>query len=761
MSQGSTVATSGYDEERTIDFEELIVDAQNKDLSDIEDLSSTDIADVWWRVSQMVAQNLVNGKGTRVPELGLFTLSHRKGTTGGASSSSAPAFVLSPAFAARNEIRTVNRFLEGNIPVTSLGLARLAAATGLDKVQIEACIKEVVKVLEERVQPEYSQGIALEFPGIGRLSIRRGKVRFRFYSNFEEQPQVLQGRPPKGWTLSSRPYTAGEAINRPPTAADVATLPRLATPLLLPSPSFTKRHGPAQGSVGTQRISWQAQLNSNGYLGIIDPMNEPATVVRDGTNTSQLRSGAAKPPELPPLAEDEQREILNARVRNLEVTAKADTDSCDGPGRIAASTTTLIRHKHTNAPRPEDMPSRHRRDRKDAFATQTIGALSAARPATSGARPLREETQLFDPHRVRTRRGPATTCSRCQGNGVCYVCFQLRQPLPDPGYHRRVVDEEKALDRRLTQLAQKREDKARSIQKLLDDAKQDASRMTATLNYTAHVNKPPSEFDPAVYDTEPKMDVMHHRPQTSHGDIRRQRMGNAAAVASQINAARTQRRIEQAQQRAVEVAVLEATQRDNERLAAAREARFRHGQAAYHRELDMQAAERRAALDAGAAHDDALAVASQPFKQAVPDEDYVAKQRAQKRNDTMHNIMQEQQRQEYAISQRAAQLSEGQRLLQRAKADYMDELAHAAAESHVIHSELNRDLKTLSDAKRVRDAKSAQYRKSGAKLTLLEQTDYIERMRHVEPPPAGAVSFVGKSSNLQGGQFMKGTRVLA
>ena len=38
----------------------------------------TDVADVWWRVSQLIAQNLVAKKGTRVPNLGTFTLIEKK-----------------------------------------------------------------------------------------------------------------------------------------------------------------------------------------------------------------------------------------------------------------------------------------------------------------------------------------------------------------------------------------------------------------------------------------------------------------------------------------------------------------------------------------------------------------------------------------------------------------------------------------------------------------------------------------------------------
>jgi hypothetical protein len=36
------------------------------------------VADVWWRTSQLIAQNLVAKKGTRVPNLGTFTLIEKK-----------------------------------------------------------------------------------------------------------------------------------------------------------------------------------------------------------------------------------------------------------------------------------------------------------------------------------------------------------------------------------------------------------------------------------------------------------------------------------------------------------------------------------------------------------------------------------------------------------------------------------------------------------------------------------------------------------
>lgn len=57
------------------------------------------------------------------------------------------------------------------------------------------------------------------------------------------------------------------------------------------------------------------------------------------------------------------------------------------------------------------------------------------------------------------------------------------------------------------------------------------------------------------------------------------------------------------------------------------------------------------------------------------------------------------------LAARHLNLAEWGSFCAQAKADYLDELAHAAAESNAVHSELNRDLKALSDAKRVRDVR--------------------------------------------------------
>jgi hypothetical protein len=63
---------------------------------------------------------------------------------------------------------------------------------------------------------------------------------------------------------------------------------------------------------------------------------------------------------------------------------------------------------------------------------------------------------------------------------VCYVCFQLKKALPDPDFHKRKSAEEKATDAKLAEFARRQDDKQQSIQQLLNDAKRDASRRTAS-----------------------------------------------------------------------------------------------------------------------------------------------------------------------------------------------------------------------------------------------------------------------------------------
>lgn len=144
-----------------------------------------------------------------VPGLGKFTLSEHRTEMGtqGAKVELRPVFVLSERFAARNDVKARAEHVRGTTPVVPLNLSRIASASGWNKFEVEGCIREVLYAMSRDISNP--RGIALELIGIGRLSIRRRKVRFNFYKHFESNPKPFIGRPPSRMQLSSRGRTAG------------------------------------------------------------------------------------------------------------------------------------------------------------------------------------------------------------------------------------------------------------------------------------------------------------------------------------------------------------------------------------------------------------------------------------------------------------------------------------------------------------------------------------------------------------------------
>ena len=94
---------------------------------------------------------------------------------------------------------------------------------------------------------------------------------------------------------------------------------------------------------------------------------------------------------------------------------------------------------------------------------------------------------------------------------------------------------------------------------------------------------------------------------------------------------------------------------------------------------------------------------------------------------------------------------------------YRAELAAAAEETASLTAALTNDLAALTRRKRARELRSAQHRKAGAALTLLEQTDHIDLARFAQPLPG--LRFVGRASNVGGGRgggtYFKGTSMVA
>lgn len=727
MSRGGLSQT-----ERQVPMTELIESAIMEDMTSIGDLSGQDVSDIWWRVSQSIANNYVDKKGTRVPELGTFTMIEKKttGPSGKPKSKFTPTFVLAATFCARHDIHTRVRYATGSVPVVSLGLARIAAMSGFDKSVVESCIKEVVYALEDRVDEEQaSEGIGLELAGIGRLTIKRNKAKFRFFSQFEEQPRVLFGRPPSAWSLSSRCQTAGYMRRSGDTSAErpsTASLPRGTTPMLLPSPSYKDRESPFDDDA-KRAIAWQSQMGFEGYLPIVDPEEGPASVVRDGAGMSPPKRNT----ELPPLTQTEVEEIAHHSVRNMNLSTAGPEpqEGEDTPEKAVqwdrATGRPLARLEGTQP------------DHKRLNATYTMSPEETLK-RTVNKQPRAERT-LFDPHKIKANPNPNK-----------YVVFQQSQALPDPEYHARQAATQALEDSYLAELQTKRAAKSQSIEVKMVKAQREANKRTASFNWNTHAERPKSAVD-----TKARMDLMNTRPATSHGLLRDRKVAVAGEVAMQMNSTRLQHEAAADMNRQIEEEVLAHARSEFEREQAEERARAAAEREEYRANLDTQVKQMRDTLLRTTKEENDAWAASRPFKQAVLDEESDARSRQRKLDDSAINIQLEDMKFERSQEARAQEVAAGREMIRRAKETLTEELKEGARQMQRTQDTLRNEYSHADRAKKHRDARSAQERKAGAKIGILEQTDQYDNFAL----PADGANFFGRATNLASGTFVKGAAI--
>ena len=177
-----------------------------------------------------------------------------------------PIFTLSERFVQlyAPDITVQSSPVPGNIPVVPLNLSEVANKTECDRGTIDNCVHEIVQAYGKHVTD--IRGLALDFPGIGRLASKYGKVVLPVApvashcrrSNSSSSRTFWRIRAPRHapsltprprhaaqdqlWsrrTLESRCGTAGrfDAGDPPSVAA------RGATPRLLQTPNYSMKGG--------------------------------------------------------------------------------------------------------------------------------------------------------------------------------------------------------------------------------------------------------------------------------------------------------------------------------------------------------------------------------------------------------------------------------------------------------------------------------------------------------------------------------------
>ncbi|EGD77726.1 hypothetical protein PTSG_08817 [Salpingoeca rosetta] len=262
----------------------LLDQARTSSLSTIPHLTEEGVANIWFGVSQYIAKAITEGKGVNVNGLGTFALSVVDDRT--------PIFQLSEQFIRKHGLKATTKPTSSSCPIVSLNFSDIARATDHNRDDVEACFSEIMTALDGQIREPSPRGLSLIFFGVGKLSIRDGKVRFAFFTKFLENPHTVNTAT-SSTDLSSRPATVGivehlERMSRPGTMERNA-----ATPRLLCTPTVTHLNFGLDGTTPTQE-AWTAR-SSNAAL---EPCARPQRVHRSKVTWQSALDSAAMVPIL-------------------------------------------------------------------------------------------------------------------------------------------------------------------------------------------------------------------------------------------------------------------------------------------------------------------------------------------------------------------------------------------------------------------------------------------------------------------------------
>ncbi|XP_038076570.1 coiled-coil domain-containing protein 81-like isoform X1 [Patiria miniata] len=209
-------------------LQELVSDARKHRFSTIPNVTDDDVVSVWANVASFVERHMHMQKGVNIPGLGTFTFTQKKLDIGNNKFIliQRPVFSLSEKFAQTHRLDYAKHFTSGQIPIVQLNFSVLSAESPFDRDTVERCVKEVLLSLSRSVQS--NRNVEFTFSGIGRLAIRDGKVKMKFYKDFLN---MMDGSGTLAEALKNRPDTADSVMSRAstyrPLTGNTLVLPRI------------------------------------------------------------------------------------------------------------------------------------------------------------------------------------------------------------------------------------------------------------------------------------------------------------------------------------------------------------------------------------------------------------------------------------------------------------------------------------------------------------------------------------------------------
>jgi nucleoid DNA-binding protein len=124
------------------------------------------------------------GKGVTIPNFGTFSFVQKKIDIGNSKYILAqrPVFAIAERFAQTHGISYTKYPVSGHIPVHPLNYIVIANETPFSRDDAESTVRHTFQVFNRNLQAK--KNIEFTFNNIGKLQIRNGKVKMKFFKDF-------------------------------------------------------------------------------------------------------------------------------------------------------------------------------------------------------------------------------------------------------------------------------------------------------------------------------------------------------------------------------------------------------------------------------------------------------------------------------------------------------------------------------------------------------------------------------------------------
>ncbi|CAF1938956.1 unnamed protein product [Rotaria magnacalcarata] len=203
---------------------------QQPTAASIMNLTDNDVVKIWDSVSAFIESYMKQSKGIIIPGFGTFSFIHKRIDVGNNKFLllQRPVFAISEKFAQTHGLKFTCYAVNGSIPVHPLNYSSIQTNTTYKRDQVEQCVKHVLQVFNRSIAGQ--RNVEFTFSHIGKLHIRNGKVKMKFFKDFISAVDENAGKHIIE-NMCNRPYTCDSVMSdrdgaRPSTSSNVV-LPRI------------------------------------------------------------------------------------------------------------------------------------------------------------------------------------------------------------------------------------------------------------------------------------------------------------------------------------------------------------------------------------------------------------------------------------------------------------------------------------------------------------------------------------------------------